>query len=71
MPKSHVITTRKIASLRIHVERAIQRIKIYRMLSSVVPLSLSHIIEHVWGVCCACIYYMHNHFDVQSLYSLM
>ena len=53
MPKSHVITTRKIASLRIHVERAIQRIKIYRILSSEVPLSLSHSVEHIWGICCA------------------
>ena len=53
MPKSHVITTRKIASLRIHVERAIQRIKVYRILSSVVPLSISPIVEHIWGVCCA------------------
>lgn len=53
MSKAHVITTRKIASLRIHVERAIQRIKVYRLLSSVVPLSLTHNIEHVWGVCCA------------------
>ena len=41
MPKSHVITTRKIAPLRIHVERAIQRIKVYRILSSAVPLSSS------------------------------
>ena len=53
MPKSHVITTRRIASLRIHVERAIQRIKVYRILSSVVPLSISPIVEHIWGVCCA------------------
>ena len=53
MPKSHVITTRKIASLCIHVERAIQRIKIHRILSSVVPLSISPIVEHTRGVCCA------------------
>ena len=53
MPKSHVITTRKIASLRIHVERAIQRIQISRILSSEVPLSLSHSVEHIWGICCA------------------
>ena len=49
MPKSHVVTTRKVASLCIHVQRAIQRIKI---LSSEIP-SLSHIVEHVWGICCA------------------
>ena len=49
MPKSHVITTHKIASLRIHVERAIQRIKVYFIICS----STVIIVEHIWGVCCA------------------
>ena len=40
LSKKKVITTRKIASLRIHVERAIGRIKNYRILSNVVPLTL-------------------------------
>ena len=50
MPKKHVVTTRRIASLRIHVERAIGHVKVYRILHNVVPLK---IVEHIWGVCCA------------------
>lgn len=53
MPKKHVLTTRRIASLRIHVERAIGHVKVYRILHNVVPLSLVKIVEHIWGVCCA------------------
>ena len=53
MPKKHVLTTRRIASLRIHVERAIGHVKVYRILHNVVPLSLIQIVEHIWGVCCA------------------
>ena len=51
--KKNVIFTRQIASLRIHVERAIGRIKQYRILSNVVPLTLVNSIDSVWGVCCA------------------
>jgi len=40
LSKKNVILTHQIASLRIHVERAIGRIKQYRILSSVVPLTL-------------------------------
>ena len=38
LSKKNVILTRQIASLRMHVERAIGRIKQYRILSIVVPL---------------------------------
>ena len=40
MPARDVVSTRQIVSLRIHVERAIRRIKQYRILASVMPLSL-------------------------------
>ena len=53
LSKKNVILTRQIASLRIHVERAIGRIKQYRILSTVVPLTLVNSIDSVWGVCCA------------------
>ena len=53
MSKKNVIITRKIASLRIHVERAIGRIKQYRILSGIVPLSLVGSIDDIWSVCCA------------------
>ena len=44
---------RQIAKLRIHVERAIGRIKQYRILSSIVPLTLVNSIDSIWGICCA------------------
>ena len=50
LSKKNVILTRQIASLRIHVERAIGRIKQYRILSSVVPLTLVNSIDSMWGV---------------------
>ena len=53
LSKKDVILTRQIASLRIHVERAIGRIKQYRILSSVVPLTLVNSIDSIWGICCA------------------
>jgi len=46
----NVILTRQIASLRIHVERAIGRIKQYRILSSVVPLTIVNSIDSIWGI---------------------
>ena len=43
--------TRKIAAVRVHVERAIARIKTYRILHQVVPLTLAENLEHIWSVC--------------------
>ena len=45
------VATRKIASVRVHVERAIARIKNYRILHQVVPLTLTENLEHIWSVC--------------------
>ena len=39
--EEEVETTQSIASVRIHVERAIGRIKMYKIINNVVPLSLS------------------------------
>ena len=52
MSKANVIKTRKIASLRIHVERAIGRIKQYRILSGVIPLSIASFVDDIWFICC-------------------
>ena len=43
--------TRKIASVRVHVERAIARIKNYRILQQVIPLTLADNLDQIWGVC--------------------
>ena len=48
----NVILTHQIASLRIHVERAIGCIKQYRILSSVVPLTHVNSVDSKCGVCC-------------------
>ena len=53
MPVDDVVKTQKIASVRIHVERAIGRVKgRFRMLSGEIPLSMEGIINQVWTVCC-------------------
>ena len=44
-------STRKIASVRVHVERAISRIKNYRILHQVVPLTMAQDLEKIWSVC--------------------
>ena len=41
----------KIAEARIHVERAIQRIKTYRILDREVRLSMAHLAEQIFTVC--------------------
>ena len=46
-----VLKTQSIASLRIHVERAINKIKNFRILNGVVPLNLFAIVNQMWTVC--------------------
>ena len=43
--------TRKIASVRIHVERAIARIKTFKILSTVFPLSMAVELNKIWVIC--------------------
>ncbi|KAK2550373.1 hypothetical protein P5673_028886 [Acropora cervicornis] len=45
--------TRRIASLRIHVERAIQRMKKFRLLQGVIPISIAAVANQVVFVCAA------------------
>lgn len=40
-----------IASIRIHVERAIGRIKNYHILDGILPLSLAHVSDQIFSVC--------------------
>ncbi len=44
--------TRVIATVRIHVERAIGRVKLFHILDANVPLSLSRTIDSIFRVCC-------------------
>lgn len=47
-----VSETQQIARLRIHVERAIRRVKEYQIFDKVLPLSLAGSINQIWCVCC-------------------
>lgn len=51
MPAEDVIKTQEIASLRIHVERAINKIKNFLIFEGVVPISQFCIVNQMWCVC--------------------
>lgn len=51
MSVEDVVQTQQIASLRIHVERAINKIKNFRIWQRVVPLSLFGVVNQMWSVC--------------------
>lgn len=51
LPSEEVETGRRIASLRIHVERAIGRIKTYRILTSTLPISMARLSNQIVCVC--------------------
>lgn len=53
MTSNEVAQTKKIANVRIHVERVIQRIKTFRLLSQVVPITLLSKMDDIVIVCCA------------------
>lgn len=44
--------TRRIASVRIHVEREIECIKNYRVLQGVIPISIHAQLDQIWFICC-------------------
>ena len=51
LPASEVLEGRKIASLRIHIERVIGRIKNYAILKGTLPITLSRIANQIVSVC--------------------
>lgn len=51
MSGSEVLNTQTIASERIHVERAINRIKNFHIFDQIIPLSLAGSINQIWTVC--------------------
>ena len=48
-----VAKTRRIASVRIHVERAIGRLKNFKILQGIMPLKLHPVFDQIIGVCAA------------------
>ena len=49
---AEVKESQTIASVRIHVERAIQRVKRFKILRNEIPLTLHGSINQIWTVCC-------------------
>ena len=47
-----VLRTQHITRVRIHVERAIARVKKFCILDKVIPLSQMGLINQIWTVCC-------------------
>jgi len=50
--KEDVEMTQRIAKLRIHVERAIRRVKENHLFDVAIPLSLASSIDQIRSVCC-------------------
>ena len=53
MHAKDVKETSQIANVRIHVERAIRRVKILRILKQEMPLSIVPLVDDIVCVCCA------------------
>ena len=51
MPAQDVVRTQEISSLRIHVERAINKIKNFHIWDGVVPLHQFGVVNQMWAVC--------------------
>lgn len=51
MSAAEVVETQSIASVRIHVERAINKIKNFHIWDSVVPFTLFGVVNQMWVVC--------------------
>ena len=50
LSESELVETRRIASVRIHVERAMERIKNFHILDQIIPSSMSNIAFFVCAV---------------------
>ena len=51
MDGNEVVETQQIASLRIHIERAIRRVKEFDILNGVIPAALSGSANQIWTAC--------------------
>ena len=50
--EEEVENTQSVGSVRVRVERAISGIKMYTIITNVVPLSLAGVLNLIWTVCC-------------------
>ena len=51
MPADDVVKTQEIASLRIHIERAINKIKNFHIWDRVIPFHQFAVVNQMWSVC--------------------
>ena len=58
LTEDEVTESQGIAAVRIHVERAIQRIKKFRQIRNEIPLTLHGSINQIWTVACQLTYLM-------------
>ena len=49
--KREVKQTQQIANLRIHVERQMERIKNFRILQGIMPITMSNQVSKIWKLC--------------------
>ena len=49
---TEIIETQEIASVRIHIERAIRRVKSFHILDGVIDATMYGTINQIWSVCC-------------------
>ena len=52
LSEKELISTRRIATLRIHVERAMERIKNFHIFDKSIPVSLTDIADRIFYICC-------------------
>jgi len=52
LSENDLVSTRRIASLRIHVERVMERIKNFHIFDRTIPTSLTDITDRIFFVCC-------------------
>ncbi len=53
LTEEKVTCSRRIANVRIHVERAIRRLKVYKVLSQTLPITLMPKIDTILRICTA------------------
>ena len=51
LTNEEITRTRRVANVRIHVERAIQRLKVFKILSQTVPISMARKLDNILTIC--------------------